>query len=89
MGVGQETGSELIHHVCFLLLGNTAHNLHDLYSFDSLLSFLLSEVSEVAQSCQTLCDPMDCSLSGSSFHGIFQARVLEWTAISFSRSVFY
>ena len=36
-------------------------------------------------SCQTLCDPMDCSLSGSSIHGIFQARVLEWAAISFSR----
>ena len=34
---------------------------------------------------QTLCDPMDCSLSGSSVHGIFQARVLEWIAISFSR----
>ena len=40
--------------------------------------------SEVAQSCPTLCDPMDCSLSGS-VHGIFQARVLEWIAISFSR----
>ena len=41
--------------------------------------------SEVAQSCLTLCDPMDCSLPGSSTHGIFQARVLEWVAISFSR----
>ena len=41
--------------------------------------------SEVAQLCLTLCDPMDCSLSGSSVHGIFQARVLEWIAISFSR----
>ena len=41
--------------------------------------------SEVAQSCLTLCDPMDCSLSGSSIHGIFQARVLEWIPISFSR----
>ena len=39
---------------------------------------------EVAQSCPTLCDPMDCSLLGSSVHGIFQARVLEWVAISFS-----
>ena len=38
--------------------------------------------SEVAQSCLTRCDPMDCSLSGSSVHGIFQARVLEWIAIS-------
>ena len=37
--------------------------------------------SEVAQSCLTLSDPMDCSLPGSSIHGIFQARVLEWGAI--------
>ena len=42
-------------------------------------------VSEVAQSCPTLYDPMDCSLPGSSIHGIFQARVLEWVAMSFSR----
>ena len=42
--------------------------------------------SEVAQSCLTLRDPMDCSLPGSSVHGIFQARVLEWGAIAFSRS---
>ena len=41
--------------------------------------------SEVTQSCLTLCDPMDCSLSGSSVHGIFQTRVLEWGAIAFSR----
>ena len=40
--------------------------------------------SEVAQSCPTLSDPMDCSLRGSSIHGIFQARVLEWGAIAFS-----
>ena len=39
---------------------------------------------EVAQSCPTLRDPMDCSLPGSSAHGIFQARVLEWGAIAFS-----
>ena len=38
--------------------------------------------SEVAQSCLTLSDPMDCSAPGSSAHGIFQARVLEWGAIS-------
>ena len=37
----------------------------------------------VTQSCPTLCDPMDCSLPGSSVHGIFQARVLEWVAIAF------
>ena len=46
--------------------------------------FLESE-SEVSPSCLTLCDPMDCSLPGSSIHGIFQARVLDWAAISFSR----
>ena len=40
--------------------------------------------SEVTQSCPTLRDPMDCSLPGSSIHGIFQARGLEWGAIAFS-----
>ena len=43
--------------------------------------FLLCMLS---QSCQTLCDPLDCSPPGSSVHGIFQARVLEWSAITFS-----
>ena len=40
--------------------------------------------SEVTQQCLTLSDPMDCNLPGSSVHGIFQARVLEWGAIAFS-----
>ena len=44
--------------------------------------------SEVAQSCLTLSDPMDCSPPGSSIHGIFQARVLEWGAIAFSNYSF-
>ena len=39
----------------------------------------------VAQSCPTLCDPTDCSLPGSSVHGILQTRILEWVAIPFSR----
>ena len=39
----------------------------------------------VAQSCPTLCDPRDCSLPGSSVHGILQARILEWVSIPFSR----
>ena len=58
---------------------------------DSLLSEPLGKVekkekkSEVAQSCPTLCHPVDCSLLGSSLHGILQARVLEWVTISFSR----
>ena len=42
-------------------------------------------VSEVAQLCPTLCNLVDCSPPGSSIHGIFQARILEWVAISFSR----
>ena len=44
--------------------------------------------SEVAQSCPTLCNPMDCSPLGSSIHGVFQARVLDWGAIAFS-SILY
>ena len=44
-------------------------------------------MSEVAQSCLTSSDPMDCSLPGSSVHGIFQASVLEWGAIAFSRII--
>ena len=45
--------------------------------------------SEVAQSCLTLCNPIDSSLPGSSIHGIFQARVLEWGAIAFSTMEYY
>ena len=45
--------------------------------------------SEVAQSCPTPSDPMDCSLPGSPVHGIFQARVLEWGAIAFSGKIGY
>ena len=41
----------------------------------------------IAQSCQTLRDPMDCSPLGSSAHGILQAKILEWGAISFSRGI--
>ena len=50
-----------------------------------VIIFSSSSESEVTQSCPTLCNPMDCSLPGFSVHGIFQARVLEWDAISFSR----
>ena len=42
-----------------------------------------------AQSCQTLCNPMGCSLPGSSVHGVLQARILEWVAISFSRGPYW
>ena len=41
--------------------------------------------SELSQSCPKLCDPMDCNLPGSSIHGIFQARILQWVAFSYSR----
>ena len=59
----------------------------DLYPLWPILTMKWSEVkwNEVTQSCPTLCGPMDCSLPGSSVHGIFQARILEWVAISFSR----
>ena len=50
------------------------------YAFNEILS-----ESEVAQSCLTLWDSVDCSLPGSSVHGILQARILEWVALSFSR----
>ena len=58
-----------------------------LWETDQSLIFFLSEKKRklVAQSCLTLCDPVDCSLLGSFVHGILQARILEWIAISFSR----
>ena len=49
------------------------------------MTILSESKNEVAQLCLTLCDPMDCSLPGSSVHRIFQARVLEGVAISFSK----
>ena len=55
-----------------------------LYSLPKTVITLLVGYGEVAQSCPTLCNPMDCSLPGSSVHRIFWARVLEWGAISFS-----
>ena len=52
------------------------------------IKLLYESESEVTQSDPTLCDPMDCSLPGSSVHGILQAIVLEWIAIPFSRGSF-
>ena len=54
----------------------------------NLENLTLNEGNEVAQSCPTLCNHMDCILPGSSIHGISQARILEWIAISFSRGSF-
>ena len=61
--------------------------LHALLDCKEILVKLIKIESEsdITQSCPTLCDPMECSLPCSSIHGIFQARVLEWIAISFSR----
>ena len=68
----------------------TAHEITESDTIEQLtleiyLTFLEVKWSELAQSCPTLCDPMDCSPPGSSIHGILQARILEWVAISFSR----
>ena len=51
----------------------------------SVETYTLKVAVLVAQSCLTLCDPMDCSRSGFSVHGIFQAKILAWVAIRFSR----
>ena len=50
-----------------------------------VIKMKIESESEVSQSCPTFCDPMDCRLPGSSIHGILQANILEWAAISFSR----
>ena len=70
----------LLHSYLFQYLRHLRHSVTW-----ALISSLLKKV---AQSCPTLCDPMDCSLPGSSIHGVFQARILEWVAISFSRGSF-
>ena len=61
---------------------NTAVGCHFL-----LQCMKVKNESEVTQSCLILNDPMDCSLPGSSIHGIFQARVLDWGAIAFSATI--
>ena len=61
-----------------------AAGFHDRTSYTSEQ---VESESEVTQSCPTLCDPVDCSPPGSSIHGISQARILEWAAISFSEQV--
>ena len=54
--------------------------------FRHMWSYLLLVCAKSLQSCLTLCDPMDCSPPGSTVHGILQARILEWVAISCSRA---
>ena len=65
--------------------GDCSHEIKRRLLLERKVMTNLVSNSEVSQLCPTLCDPMDCSLPGSSVHGIFQARVLEWVVISFSR----
>ena len=67
----------------FQVYSSLYFSVYSLLIFESLILKVL-----VAQLCPTLYDPIDCSASGSSVHGILQARVLEWTAIPFSRGIF-
>ena len=59
--------------------------MRGLYVITDSVDMKEKKESEVTQSCPTLCNPTDCSLPNSSIYGIFQARVLEWFAVSFSR----
>ena len=65
-------------------LATLVQNIHNNYYLFST-SYVLDKCVLVAQLWPTLCNPMDCSPSGSSVHGILQARILEWVAIPFSR----
>ena len=70
------------------MMSRWCHHLmpcHPLLPAFDLSQHEVKEWSEAAQLCLTLCDPVDCSPPGSSVHGILQARILEWVAISFSR----
>ena len=58
-----------------------------LFAHDVILYIRSDQIKSVAQSCPTLCNPMDCNPPGSFVHGILQARVLEWVAISFSFTI--
>ena len=58
-------------------------------SFSNVITCTAAAAAELLQSCLTLSDPMDCNPPGSSVHGIFQARVLEWGAIAFSAYTHY
>ena len=69
------------------ILNKVSQKDKDEYRVLSLICRIFKSESEVVQSCPTLCNPLDCSLPDSSIHGIFQAQVLEWVAISFSKSI--
>ena len=67
---------------------NTQQSREECYEDPLLIKLAAASEVKVAQLCSTLCRPMDCYPPGSSVHGVLQARVLEWVAISFSRGSF-
>ena len=73
-------------YICFLviIINSIAFDLQIILEW---MIICAAAAAKSLQSCPTLCDPMDCSPPGSSVHGIFQARVLEWGAIAFSVSM--
>ena len=73
------------HHVTSYNVSNSYRTFKMCQFLSRSVPFELESESEIVQSCPTLFDPMDCSQSGSSVHGVVQARVLEWVAISFSK----
>ena len=74
-----------LHTSHFTLLTCSNKMLGKLWSINLRLSLTSSVSVSLSQLCLTLCNPMDCSSSGSSVHGILQARILQWVASSFSR----
>ena len=77
----------LLHSMTFVFCGFISAYLKVFYNFPVIFVFdpLVLCVCSVTQLCLSLCKPMDCSPPGSSVHGIFQTRILEWVAISYSR----
>ena len=61
-------------------------NIHFFLLLSNIPWYAAAAAAKSLQSCPTLCNPIDCSLPGFSFHGILQARTLEWVAISFSNA---
>ena len=85
-----EQGSDIISHIhkellWLLFSGASREARYKVITIIQMRNIWIVVSSKVAQLSPTLCNPMDCSLPGSSVHGIFQTRVLEWVAISFSR----
>ena len=86
----QSVGSQRVGHDCATELTDYIESLYvHIFFFLTFLTVVDNLKSEseidVAQSCLTLCDPVDCRLPDYSVHGILQARILEWVTISFSR----